>query len=342
LINAIFSADVGTPMEYSKTFYKFGPGGDKNRSIAALATEASKISEECAAVVKAVILLPVLQWLREARSIDDVIENLPDDVQDNEEFSGLIEVQRQLLGFTDKPEIRLENRTRFFENCQRLEDVISSSLKKCMAAANTPSKFKRCLLCKAMLTGDFSDKDTEDREALSRRAIQHSFVSIIQEMADRDGEIISDYLSYLIPKEWMCNAENSVLYHNMDALMSVYRKILETYEEDGEWILEHASSYKNPEKLCDPRVQVAEYIKLIRSAVAMIEKFPGDNKNACDILSLLLDQQNEIFSDAEIALAVGIPLSCFNREKRKALIILGTILWGMDVNSILSLAKRGD
>ena len=96
------------------------------------------------------------------------------------------------------------------------------------------------------------------------------------------------------------------------------------------------------EKMMDPAVvgDNQQYAQLMRGAIELVKDFPGDSK-LYDVLQLVVNEKYGAngTDEAKLAEQVGINSSYFSEKKHRAFTALSALLWGCDIESLLSLLQ---
>ncbi len=91
---------------------------------------------------------------------------------------------------------------------------------------------------------------------------------------------------------------------------------------------------------CQQAQILAQYAQLIRGAIELVKDFPGDSK-LYDVLQLVVNEKYGAngTDEAKLAEQVGINSSYFSEKKHRAFTALSALLWGCDIESLLSLLQ---
>jgi hypothetical protein len=157
---------------------------------------------------------------------------------------------------------------------------------------------------------------------------------------------------------------NDTVYHNTKLLLDLYSKVLwrveqslddldeECYESDKKHLCDLINSLIDMDTQIDKtrferRMQSIEesksLIELVDRAVMMLKTYPENGERYYDILCKTY-QINSIckYSEDELIEELCVSRTTLYREKRKAVIMLGVILWGFVLPDFLQVLKSNE
>lgn len=237
-----------------------------------------------------------------------------------------------------KPQLRLEMRKLFFARCQQLVDEIDEAMNKAVFM-NPASKPSRISLAMAMLRGSILDSDP-----VTAVTIRNNFDSIVEDVTAIAGDAIKPLVMQLAPNEGEAKtAEAAYLYHNTEVLLREYSRIVNPSVADENRslrILAQGGNTLESDARCHQAQVLVQYAQLIRGAIELVKDFPGDSK-LYDVLMLVVNEKYGAngTDEAKLAEQVGINSSYFSEKKHRAFTALSALLWGCDIESLLSLLQ---
>ncbi len=237
-----------------------------------------------------------------------------------------------------KPQLRLEMRKLFFARCQQLVDEIDEAMNKAVFM-NPTSKPSRISLAMAMLRGSILDSDP-----VTAVTIRNNFDSIVEDVTAIAGDAIKPLVMQLAPNEGEAKtAEAAYLYHNTEVLLREYSRIVNPSVADENRslrILAQGGNTLESDARCHQAQVLVQYAQLIRGAIELVKDFPGDSK-LYDVLMLVVNEKYGAngTDEAKLAEQVGINSSYFSEKKHRAFTALSALLWGCDIESLLSLLQ---
>lgn len=85
-----------------------------------------------------------------------------------------------------------------------------------------------------------------------------------------------------------------------------------------------------------------QYAKLIGGAIELLKQFPDGDSKLYDVLMLVVNEKYgpNGTDEATLAKQVGINSSYFCEKKHRAYTALSALLWGCDIESLLSLLSK--
>jgi hypothetical protein len=336
-LNAVLSSE-GIVVDIRRTFINYN-GVNRSRVFARRANEMASKGGNEKFVVIALMCYPALQWILQAQDIDRLVEELREQNPD-ESVSRMSNIQRVLessLGGC-KPQLRLEMRKVFFARCQQLVDAVDEAMNAAVLH-NPKSKAGKISLAMALLRGSILETDP-----VTAVTIRTHFDSIIEDVAAMAGDTIKPLVMQLAPNEG--NAESSeaaFLFHNTEVLLKEYSRIANPSSVDENRslrILANGGNTFESDARCHQAQVLAQYAQLIRGAIEKVKDFPGDSK-LYDVLMLVVNEKYGAngTDEAKLAEQVGINSSYFSEKKHRAFTALSALLWGCDIESLLSLLQ---
>ena len=209
-----------------------------------------------------------------------------------------------------------------------------------------PCKPARISLAMAMLRGSILDSDP-----VSAVMIRNNFDGIIEDIAKVGGEAIKELVLQLAPNEGVVQgAEAAYLYHNTEVLLREYSRITHPSSVDGNSTLRliatagnqlDASDHKSDARYAQAQI-LLQYAKLIGGAIELLKQFPDGDSKLYDVLMLVINEKYgpNGTDEATLAKQVGINSSYFCEKKHRAYTALSALLWGCDIESLLSLLSK--
>lgn len=345
-LSSILSSE-GIVVNINRTFIAYNNGTNRNRVFARCANRMAQKGTDEKFVVIALMCYPALNWILKARDIDAMIEQLHDMDTDGS-VRNISEIQSLLENSTGyvKPRLHLEMRKLFFARCQQLVDAVDDAMNRAVFRSAQPCKPARISLAMAMLRGSILDSDP-----VSAVMIRNNFDGIIEDIAKVGGEAIKELVLQLAPNEGMVQgAEAAYLYHNTEVLLREYSRITHPSSVDGNSTLRliatagnqlDASDHKSDARYAQAQI-LLQYAKLIGGAIELLKQFPDGDSKPYDVLMLVVNEKYgpNGTDEATLAKQVGINSSYFCEKKHRAYTALSALLWGCDIESLLSLLSK--
>ena len=289
----------GIVVDIRRTFIEYN-GVNRSRAFARHANRMASKGTDEKFVVIALMCYPALQWIIRAQDIDKVIDELREQNAD-ETICRMSNIQRMLESSVGcaKPQLRLEMRKVFFARCQELVDAVDDAMNKAVFL-NPQSKPSKISLAMAMMRGSILESDP-----VSAVAIRNNFDSIVEDVTKVGSSTIKPLVMELAPNEGEAqSAEASFLFHNTEVLLREYSRIANPS------IVDENRSVRIDSKLYD-------VLQLVVN-----EKYGANGTD-----------------EAKLAEQVGINSSYFSEKKHRAFTALSALLWGCDIESLLSLLQ---
>lgn len=339
-LSSVLSSE-GIVVDIRRTFIEYN-GVNRSRVFARHANRMACKGSNEKFVVIALLCYPALQWLLKAQDIDALIEKLKEENEDESvwRMSNIQRILESSMGGC-KPQLRLEMRKLFFARCQQLVDEIDEAMNKAVFM-NPASKPSRISLAMAMLRGSILDSDP-----VTAVTIRNNFDSIVEDVTAIAGDAIKPLVMQLAPNEGEAKtAEAAYLYHNTEVLLREYSRIVNPSVADENRslrILAQGGNTLESDARCHQAQVLVQYAQLIRGAIELVKDFPGDSK-LYDVLMLVVNEKYGAngTDEAKLAEQVGINSSYFSEKKHRAFTALSALLWGCDIESLLSLFHKGD
>lgn len=336
-LSSVLSSE-GIVVDIRRTFIEYN-GVNRSRVFARHANRMACKGSNEKFVVIALLCYPALQWLLKAQDIDALIEKLKEENEDESvwRMSNIQRILESSMGGC-KPQLRLEMRKLFFARCQQLVDEIDEAMNKAVFM-NPASKPSRISLAMAMLRGSVLDSDP-----VTAVTIRNNFDSIVEDVTAIAGDAIKPLVMQLAPNEGEAKtAEAAYLYHNTEVLLREYSRIVNPSVADENRslrILAQGGNTLESDARCHQAQVLVQYAQLIRGAIELVMDFPGDSK-LYDVLMLVVNEKYGAngTDEAKLAEQVGINSSYFSEKKHRAFTALSALLWGCDIESLLSLLQ---
>lgn len=336
-LSSVLSSE-GIVVDIRRTFIEYN-GVNRSRVFARHANRMACKGSNEKFVVIALLCYPALQWLLKAQDIDALIEKLKEENEDESvwRMSNIQRILESSMGGC-KPQLRLEMRKLFFARCQQLVDEIDEAMNKAVFM-NPASKPCRISLAMAMLRGSILDSDP-----VTAVTIRNNFDSIVEDVTAIAGDAIKPLVMQLAPNEGEAKtAEAAYLYHNTEVLLREYSRIVNPSVADENRslrILAQGGNTLESDAQCHQAQVLVQYAQLIRGAIELVKDFPGDSK-LYDVLMLVVNEKYGAngTDEAKLAEQVGINSSYFSEKKHRAFTALSALLWGCDIESLLSLLQ---
>ena len=336
-LSSVLSSE-GIVVDIRRTFIEYN-GVNRSRVFARHANRIACKGSNEKFVVIALLCYPALQWLLKAQDIDALIEKLKEENEDESvwRMSNIQRILESSMGGC-KPQLRLEMIKLFFARCQQLVDEIDEAMNKAVFM-NPASKPSRISLAMAMLRGSILDSDP-----VTAVTIRNNFDSIVEDVTAIAGDAIKPLVMQLAPNEGEAKtAEAAYLYHNTEVLLREYSRIVNPSVADENRslrILAQGGNTLESDTRCHQAQVLVQYAQLIRGAIELVKDFPGDSK-LYDVLMLVVNEKYGAngTDEAKLAEQVGINSSYFSEKKHRAFTALSALLWGCDIESLLSLLQ---
>ena len=234
----------------------------------------------------------------------------------------------------------------FFARCQQLVDAVDDAMNRAVFRSAQPCKPARISLAMAMLRGSILDSDP-----VSAVMIRNNFDGIIEDITKVGGEAIKELILQLAPNEGVVQgAEAAYLYHNTEVLLREYSRITHPSSVDENSTLRliatagnqlDTSKQKSNARYAQAQI-LLQYAKLIGGAIELLKQFPDGDSKLYDVLMLVVNEKYgpNGTDEATLAKQVGINSSYFCEKKHRAYTALSALLWGCDIESLLSLLSK--
>lgn len=333
-----------TDMTIRRTFISYA-GPNRSRAFARYINRAAAKGEADRYVATALIVYPALKWILKAKNLDDMEEHIQTLQQNNVDKNGKnlrnpIQDALSLRLSNEKMNLRLSSRKAFFARCEQLVDAIDRAADMGVFHGTRKNQAGRLTLAAAMLRGTELESDP-----ISTRLIRTYTEDIVEDVKNAGAEEIVPLMQALSPGDGtLSDAEELYLYHNVSMLLREYSRIASPSQYDSNEVIrllanEYAISGSSEAKKAQAQILI-QYTYLIREAIRLMEEYPGDP----DLYRVLVLVTNEKFGtkgtdEAMLAQRLGMNGSTFSCKKYKAFTALSALLWGCDVESLLSLLQ---
>lgn len=329
IVKALLNEDV-KPITFKRSFTDTPLSGSITRRF----NEILDSNPDLTDIIIALNIYPALVWNLNGQDIDRVTKQIanPDaGVRAIENVQNLIEKASGI-----KPSLMLERREAFYDSCRKTVDIINKAIDDVGDYPGSGELYRNILL--TVIGRHNSGK-------ISKFVLNKNIYDAISVMYMIVGNNLSDILDSVLDGYVFADEELAAVYHNTSLLLTEYNRILwytKTSPDKAMKLLackteaEMLLITESDSKFCQAYL-LAEYVKLIAGAIEMVRDFPRFGKEYYVILKMLLKAKRKNASDSDCAYEMGISVYSFSVKKRKALSVLGCILWGCDGDIFIKL-----
>lgn len=329
IVKSIMSTDV-EELNFSRSFSRNPVSTLMTRRLNELIAKFPDLQDTAIAL----IIYPALQWMLGGKNIDAVMSRL---CNDDEGLSRLGNVQEILSNVTTvQPKLLLKNRTAYFEPCEKLISLIDSTIAKITDYPDTGKVYEELLRV-------FTNPNIEIFP--SKYTINKHFKDAVTLFHEMQGEEIEELMDSILSGITYSDSELAYVYHNIDMLLKEYNRMVWRAHNSDDRAMQLLSCKSEEEMLeitkyddmyCQAYILV-EYIKFISGAVEMVKSFPNGGIEYYSILKGIIELKSQKLSDEAIARELGLSTYSFSVKRRRALSVLGSILWGCDGDTFVKL-----
>ena len=273
--------------------------------------------------VMSFLLYPAIKWMLSAEKVSEVAGKFCG--ESTTKMNKAQELLTQASGI--KATLLLERRACYFASCREFCATIDRITEEIGKYPNEGVNYAKAL--RATL-----DESVSMSKHLYNKNISEAFRLVYATYNDD----LSHLLDQILTGEVITNDEMQFVYHNVGLLLEEYEKVLWMAKISGDKSLRLLACETEEEMLRITQKDetyrqayvVAEYIKFIRASVEVVKDFPGKDKDYYTILSQLLELKPEKKPDSDIAKELNMSCYSYSVKKRKALRLLGAVLWGCE------------
>lgn len=298
--------------------------------------------------VLALSILPALRWLTKASSLDNVIDEVYGSKNEGE-LTRLSAIQKILTNLTgETPSLMLSKRKGFFVACNELVTLLTNAILSVKEYASSGNKVYKCL------TPFLSSKYYEGVSKYSYTNHFSEAVGLVHSYCEGKIEELLDEILFSPASIVSDDPEEAYLYHNMDLLMREYNKIIWEAEISADPSMKIlAVSAKKPAEL-EAQIEnitesmkkysqaylLVEYVRLITGAIELIKSFPRYGNDYYQILKYLIIDRHYSDNGSDVAAHLGISTSTYYTRRRRAISVLGSVLWGSDASCFMQIVTE--
>lgn len=272
-------------------------------------------------------IFPLVKWL---------VDNFPNsrtlDVNPDNKIKEFKNFQEALINIGERRKyLDLERRDKFIEACEEYVNFITHEM------ARRDSLYKEISIkSNAMLNEFFSMGLNYSKTGLSKYSLKNKMTTILKSWNKNYGEKILALSNAIKPDNSAFSEykENTFLIHNVSALLREYSKIAANNNDFPNGKISPDNSLSdNPEVFLEKTYVLYEYAKLIRVTASAVKDYPMDDIYGT-ILEYIIDYPH--MTDSEAAQEIYVSERTYARKKKVALTLFETLLWGCDINCLLS------
>lgn len=284
-------------------------------------------------VVVALSIYPALKWSMRGADVDAVMARM---CRNDDELHRLGSVQKTLVAATGvEPRFLLENRHRYFDACAELVQLLQDAVKQ---VGHYPRHGR---VFQSILQTFLMDAVEEPTKYVVNKYVKDA-VRLIYECY---GERIEELLDIVLSGTVQSDEEMAYIYHNITLLLKEYNRIVWRANNSDDRALRLLACKSEDEMLeitqRDEKYQqaylIVEYIKFINGAIETVKSFPINGKEYYRIIKTIIDLKPQNISDEQASRELGMSTYTFSVKKRRALSVLGAILWGCDGDAFVRL-----
>lgn len=316
-------------------FYRSFSAHPKAKAATKRCNEIITKAPELQGVVVALNLAPAFRWLlARARTLDHVMTR----VYENNEYTGrLSKAQEMLVSVSgEQPHLFFKQREQYYTDCARLLSLLEAEIKHLQGYPGKGQVYFDIL--DSLFLHDRDGKD------VSVYLLNQNIQSAIDLLYEDAGEAIDTILDRILDEHSASSAELAYLYHNIDVLIREYSRIVWDAGRSNDKAVQLLDCKTEAEMLAitkkDKKYEqaylIAEYVKFIKSAVALVREFPG-GEEYFPALAATFRYKPQNVCDKEIAETLGISQYTYATRKKRAYAIFGAILWGHTGNAFLNI-----
>lgn len=284
--------------------------------------------------VIALAIYPALKWNLKGKEIDAVTARIS---KSNQNIKALEQTQSLLVKTSGvQPKLLLSRREEYFKNCEELVSLLEKNVDIIRTFPDHGEIYYRSL-CAVM---GYPDHKYQKSDLPKER-----FPDAVNLLSDLCGTRIDKLLNAILDGYVVDDEEQTLLYHNTTMLLKEYNRILWYAKYSDDKAMRLLACKDEAEMLAltesdskyDQAFLLVEYMKLITGAVEIVKEFPLEGEEYYNILTAILDTKPQKVSDQVLGTQIGMSTFSFSKKKRRALSLLGCVLWGCDGDTFIRL-----
>lgn len=175
--------------------------------------------------------------------------------------------------------------------------------------------------------------------------VKTHYIPAVRQIAAQYGRRFDYLFSRALYSKHSLEEEIDELYHNTNALMKCYSKLLWRFGEDS-YLLQKIRKCKTMEDISafgryftnpENEKNILEYLILIQNSLEQVRYFPKNGALYYEILSIQPElAMKKISLDDALRKKLHITKSTYKRKKREAYDVLSIVLWGYSTRAIIS------
>lgn len=329
IVKSIITTDVEA-LSFFRSFSHSPVSTIMTRRLNELLVEAPDLQDTAIALV----IYPALQWMLSGKEIDEVMSRL---CEENEDLVRLGKIQEIISNVTDiQPKLLLENRKNYFQTCEKLISLINHAIEQISKYPDTGTHYEELLRLFVNPNG---------KHFPSKYTINKHFKDAVILLDEMHGAEIESLMDGVLSGISYSDAELDYVYHNIGLLLREYNRVVwraHNFDDRATQLLackneEEMLEITQYDKMYRQAYILVEYIKFISGAVEMVKSFPNGGHEYYSILKGIIEFKPLKLSDEAVARELGLSTYTFSVKKRRALSILGSILWGCDGDGFVKL-----
>lgn len=289
-------------------------------------------------VTDAVVVLsifPALKWNLKGESVDKVMEKLNNSSVKMKALERTQKLLVEVSGF--QPKLLLEQREEYFKACREVVSLTERTIERIAQFPGEGKIYQKILLS---TIGNLSDEELPTKYLLNK-----NIGGAVELFHDVCQDEMKPLLDVILNGYVMDDAEMMELYHNTTLLLREYNRIMWYSNSSLDKAMQLLSCQTEQQMLgvteSDEKFSqaylIGEYAKLITGAVEMVKEFPLYGEDYHRILRVIFDAKPQKVSDETLARQVEMSTYSFSIKKRRALSVLGCVLWGCDGDAFIRL-----
>lgn len=290
-------------------------------------------------IIVAFSIMPALKWLLKSKSINLVVENVTTGNHEIDQLKNIQYIITEASGVETK--LFLENRQRYFAACEELVRVLEQTI-EFIGMYPVHGEIYQSIL--NVFAGE-TDNDVPSNYII-KKYIDDMFEIVYEEAGEKIEAALEEVLSVHYTAE---DPELAHLFHNVKVLLEEYSRICwkAQYSDDKAIRLlqcrtaEEMLAITESDEKYRQAYTVVEFIKFINGAIEQLQTFPLNGDDYYRIIKSIVEIKTRKVSDAEIAKSLDMSTYSYSVKRRRAFLVLGSILWGCDGDAFIKLLMDG-
>lgn len=290
-------------------------------------------------IILALFIYPAMKWSTKGFQVNESMKIIEELKVSSDRIHELTNIQKIITDATMlQPKLLLKQRDAYLTACQELINLIDESIKY---LGDFPIKGQVYKETVEIFT--VSDCGHWDRAIF--RKLEKNLIPAIKIISAAYSNRYEEAMDKVLTESPSPTISDKNIYHNTELLINEYVKILwySKYSDDTAVRLLYCKSEQEMvhiTKKDDTYAQafiIAEYIKMISTAIDIVKEFPKDGEEYYNILTGIVSHYNNGLTYEDTAHSLGMSLSSFEVKKKRACAVLGTLLWGCDGDLFITL-----